>query len=89
MIQFPEIFIDFHMHSTESDGTKTPEEILKIFSEKAGIKIFSLTDHDTISGVEKIEKIIPADIFLTRKMQKFKKFWSREEIFIKINLKFD
>lgn len=41
--------IDLHMHSTFSDGTDTPEEILANVK-KAGIDIFSLTDHDESQG---------------------------------------
>ncbi len=41
--------IDLHMHSTVSDGTDTPEEILQNVK-KADIKLFSLTDHDAIKG---------------------------------------
>ena len=47
--------IDLHMHSTVSDGTDSPEEILEKVKE-AGIGLFSLTDHDAISGAEIIKK---------------------------------
>ena len=39
--------IDLHMHSTVSDGTDTPEEILAHVRE-TGLDIFSVTDHDAI-----------------------------------------
>lgn len=42
--------IDLHIHSTASDGTKTPAEILSIASEKK-LGAIALTDHDTISGI--------------------------------------
>ncbi len=41
--------IDLHMHTTVSDGTDTPEEIL-LNVKKKGIKIFSVTDHDAVKG---------------------------------------
>ena len=41
--------IDLHMHSTVSDGTDTPAELLDRVKD-AGITIFSLTDHDAIEG---------------------------------------
>ncbi|MCR4672110.1 MAG: PHP domain-containing protein [Lachnospiraceae bacterium] len=41
--------IDLHMHSTVSDGTDTPAEILANVK-KAGIELFALTDHDAIKG---------------------------------------
>lgn len=57
------MLIDLHLHSTASDGTDTPEVILQKISTSEGIKIFALTDHDTISGIEKIQSLIPANIF--------------------------
>ncbi|MFO7753847.1 MAG: ribonuclease III [Desulfobacteraceae bacterium] len=45
--------IDLHIHSTASDGSCTPAEILELVS-KAGITAFSLTDHDTIDGAKEI-----------------------------------
>ena len=41
--------IDLHMHSVISDGTDTPEEILRRVRE-AGIGLFSVTDHDAIAS---------------------------------------
>ena len=44
--------IDLHVHSTESDGTLTPEELVTE-AKKAGLSAFALTDHDTCQGVDK------------------------------------
>ncbi|MBS7263209.1 MAG: PHP domain-containing protein [Eubacteriales bacterium] len=41
--------IDFHMHTVVSDGTDTPEEILKKVK-AAGIGTFSVTDHDAVKA---------------------------------------
>ena len=46
--------IDLHMHTTVSDGTDTPEEIVTRVRE-AGIGLFSVTDHDAV----KAGRIIP------------------------------
>jgi len=43
-------FTDLHTHSTASDGTKTPSELVCIAKE-AGLKSIALTDHDTIDGL--------------------------------------
>lgn len=48
--------IDLHMHSTVSDGTDTPEEILCLVK-KAGIQLFSITDHDAVKAGAVIRKI--------------------------------
>ena len=45
--------IDLHIHSTCSDGTFTPKEIIKKVTEK-NLYGFSLTDHDTIDGIPQI-----------------------------------
>ena len=41
------------MHSTVSDGTDTPEALLARVRD-AGIRIFSLTDHDSIKGCARV-----------------------------------
>ena len=43
--------IDLHIHSTMSDGTMSPTEIVALASKK-GLKSVSITDHDTIAGVK-------------------------------------
>ncbi len=42
--------IDLHTHSTYSDGTLTPEELLREAA-RLGLSALALTDHDTIDGV--------------------------------------
>ena len=42
--------VDLHTHSTFSDGTCTPEEVVHA-ALKRSVQIFSLTDHDTTNGV--------------------------------------
>jgi hypothetical protein len=45
-----EKMIDLHMHSYYSDGTNSPEELVRMAHEK-GISTISVTDHDGIEGV--------------------------------------
>ncbi|RAO99979.1 phosphoesterase [Petrotoga sp. 9PW.55.5.1] len=47
--------VDFHVHSTGSDGTNTPFEIIHL-ALNAGIKFLSITDHDTLDGVKMIQE---------------------------------
>lgn len=47
--------IDLHTHSTFSDGTFTPAEIVEHAMEK-GVEIVSLTDHDTVNGNDEFIK---------------------------------
>ena len=44
-------FVDLHVHSTKSDGTYTPKDLVEYAIEK-GLSAFALTDHDTVDGVE-------------------------------------
>ena len=41
--------IDLHVHSTASDGSQTPEEIIDTAVSK-GLTAVSITDHDTVGG---------------------------------------
>lgn len=43
-------YVDLHVHSTESDGTFTPKELVAAAKE-AGLGAFALTDHDTTAGI--------------------------------------
>ena len=40
---------DFHNHSTASDGRLTPAQMVDLAAAN-GVKIFSLTDHDSTEG---------------------------------------
>lgn len=42
--------IDLHLHSTVSDGSLPPEELMEVAA-KAGVRIVSLTDHDSTAGL--------------------------------------
>lgn len=43
--------VDLHVHSTASDGSETPSEVVRLAAE-AGLTAMALTDHDTLEGVE-------------------------------------
>lgn len=47
--------IDLHCHSTASDGSYSPDELLKM-AENLGITHLALTDHDTTDGLEQFFK---------------------------------
>lgn len=42
--------IDLHVHSTASDGTFEPEEVVRL-AKTQGLSAMALTDHDTVSGL--------------------------------------
>jgi hypothetical protein len=43
-------FIDLHCHSTASDGTLPPAEVVRLAVHR-GLSALALTDHDTVAGV--------------------------------------
>jgi len=43
-------YIDLHTHSTASDGSYTPTQLIDL-AEEIGLSAIALTDHDTISGI--------------------------------------
>ena len=45
------MYIDLHTHTTASDGQYTPSELVTMAKEK-NIELLSITDHDTVSGLE-------------------------------------
>ncbi|MBW1649154.1 MAG: PHP domain-containing protein [Deltaproteobacteria bacterium] len=47
--------IDLHIHTTASDGTLSPEQVLKS-AEKLNLKAISITDHDTLEGCRQAVK---------------------------------
>ena len=50
------MIIDMHSHSTASDGTKSPAELIQMglscLREASGPAYMALTDHDTVAGIE-------------------------------------
>ena len=44
-------YIDLHVHSTASDGSYTPSELVD-YAVKKNLCAFALTDHDTCDGLE-------------------------------------
>ncbi|GFP75569.1 PHP domain-containing protein [Clostridium fungisolvens] len=48
--------IDLHIHTTTSDGSDEPKEIL-IKAQQLGLKYISITDHDSIGAYKKLKDI--------------------------------
>ena len=48
-------FIDLHVHSDQSDGTLSPEEVVKRACDKQ-LSAIALTDHDTVQGVTRAKE---------------------------------
>jgi len=48
--------IDLHIHTTSSDGSDEPEDIL-IKAQQSGLKYISITDHDSIGAYKKLREL--------------------------------
>ncbi len=50
------LHFDLHTHSTYSDGSNSPEEIIRK-GKAIGLNTIALTDHDTIDGINEAQQI--------------------------------
>jgi predicted metal-dependent phosphoesterase TrpH len=50
------VLVDFHSHTTESDGTLSPADVVGLMRAR-GVEIFSITDHDALGAYPKIENL--------------------------------
>ncbi|WP_033343655.1 PHP domain-containing protein [Catenuloplanes japonicus] len=57
--------IDLHTHSTASDGTLRPAELVRAGAE-AGLTVMAITDHDTTAGWAEAERARPDGLTLIR-----------------------
>jgi hypothetical protein len=57
--------IDLHTHSTASDGTDTPEQLVAA-AHRAGVDVLAITDHDTTGGWDEAAVALPTGMRLVR-----------------------
>ena len=72
---------DLHIHSIYSDGSYTPEELVKKSVEK-GFNTIAIADHDTVEGIplaEKAAESLPIEVIPAIELSTFR---GREEIHI-------
>ncbi|MFD0803677.1 PHP domain-containing protein, partial [Streptomonospora algeriensis] len=60
--------IDLHAHSSVSDGTEPPAEVVRRAA-AAGVDVLALTDHDTVAGIAEAEADLPAGFTLVPGME--------------------
>jgi predicted metal-dependent phosphoesterase TrpH len=48
-------FVDLHMHSTASDGSRAPADVIRAAA-RAKLAAIALTDHDTVAGLAEAER---------------------------------
>jgi 3',5'-nucleoside bisphosphate phosphatase len=59
---------DLHSHSTASDGTSAPAEVMRQ-ARQAGLDVIALTDHDTVAGHRPARAALPAGLTLVPGME--------------------
>jgi predicted metal-dependent phosphoesterase TrpH len=60
--------IDLHCHSTASDGTEPPAEVVRR-ARQAGLDVLALTDHDTLAGHAPARRALPPGLDLVTGME--------------------
>ncbi|MCW2908546.1 MAG: hypothetical protein JWL68_3335 [Actinomycetia bacterium] len=60
--------IDLHSHSTASDGTDPPAEVMRR-ARAAGLDVIALTDHDTLAGQDQARQALPEGLSLITGME--------------------
>jgi 3',5'-nucleoside bisphosphate phosphatase len=60
--------IDLHTHSSASDGTDPPAEVMRRARE-AGLDVVALTDHDTLAGHAEARRALPPGLELVTGME--------------------
>jgi predicted metal-dependent phosphoesterase TrpH len=78
------MIIDLHTHSTASDGTDSPAELVAKAA-AANVAILGLTDHDTVSGWAEAADALPAGMTLLPGAE-FSCVWRDEHAGVQISL---
>ena len=60
--------IDLHSHSTVSDGTDPPAEVMRR-ARSVGLDVIALTDHDTLAGHDEARRALPPGLVLVPGME--------------------
>jgi predicted metal-dependent phosphoesterase TrpH len=60
--------VDLHTHSTASDGTDPPAEVMRRAA-AAGLDVVALTDHDTLAGHAQARRALPPGLTLLTGME--------------------
>lgn len=62
------VLIDLHTHSSVSDGTDSPAELVRA-AHRAGLDVVAITDHDTTAGWDDAVRAAPAGLTVVRGME--------------------
>ena len=73
--------IDLHVHSTTSDGTFSPSELVRYALSK-GLSAFALTDHDSVAGLDEALEAANGTSLEVIKGIEFSTVWQSKDIHI-------
>ncbi len=73
--------IDLHVHTTASDGLLEPAGLVKAVS-GARIQIFSVTDHDTVDALSRVEALASAAGLVLIPGIELSAYWRKKEVHI-------
>ena len=73
--------VDLHIHTTCSDGIRTPEQTVAEALQK-GLKVISITDHDITTGVKRAEEAAKGSAIEIIPGVEINSFWGKQEIHI-------
>src|SRR5689334_9874928 len=59
LLKLPGLGVDFHMHTIASDGMWTPERLVETAAAQ-GIRVMTVSDHDTIKSVKPVAELAKA-----------------------------
>jgi 3',5'-nucleoside bisphosphate phosphatase len=79
------MLIDLHTHSSVSDGTESPAELLAT-AHAAGLDVVALTDHDTTAGWSLAEKARPPGLTVVPGMELSCRWFPADERPISVHL---
>ena len=52
-----EVVVDLHLHTTASDGALTPTQLIDLVA-TTGLRVISITDHDTTDGIDEAQEVV-------------------------------
>ncbi|MCR4634281.1 MAG: PHP domain-containing protein [Erysipelotrichaceae bacterium] len=73
--------VDLHSHSVFSDGTLTPDELVRL-AERQGISVLALTDHNTSAGLKEFMEAGKKSDVITVPGCEFSTEWRGKEVHI-------
>src|SRR5438270_6905385 len=68
---------DLHLHTTHSDGSYTPEQIVDL-ARRSGLAAIAITDHDTVDGIPSAQQAAGGHVEIVSGVEITTEFRERE-----------